>query len=156
MSTRLAALMAAGLFAVAAQAHDYAAGSLRLLHPHAAVPSHEGDAVAVYLTVENRGGTSDRLIAVTSDAATQVQLHVPGGAGSDMHAAPGLEIPPGARVELRPQGPHVMVEHVDRPLAAGDRFPLRLVFQRAGAVQVDVVVGPAGTDAAAASTGHHH
>jgi periplasmic copper chaperone A len=43
-----------------------------------------------------------------------------------------LELPAGRSVELNPSGVHVMLTGLKRPLARGDRVPLRLTVETAG------------------------
>jgi hypothetical protein len=47
-------------------------------------------------------------------------------------------------VALAPGGLHVMLIGLTRPLAAGERVPLTLRFERAGAVTVEAEVQAAG------------
>jgi hypothetical protein len=44
------------------------------------------------------------------------------------------------RLALQPGGYHVMLGDLKRPLQAGDSFPLTLVFEKAGSIEVNVVV----------------
>jgi periplasmic copper chaperone A len=98
---------------------------------------------AVYLSLTDLGAKSDELIGATSPIAQQVELHVfsieNGVYG--MHKVDGIEIMPGsAATVLRPGGAHVMLESLKRPLRAGTTFPLTLIFQRAGQLQIEVPV----------------
>ena len=45
---------------------------------------------------------------------------------------------------LKPQGVHIMLTELNHTLKVGDKFPITLVFEKAGAVTTDVVVRPAG------------
>lgn len=104
-------------------------------------------AVAVYLTIDNRGG-ADELIGASSDGAAGVQLM---GADVDMVAdgngdgGPGalrLDLPAGP-TELRPGGHHLMLVGLAAPLTEGSTVPLRLDLREAGPVRTMVeVVGP--------------
>ena len=140
MRNRFVLIAAAAMLALPALAHDYRAGGLRLMHPHTPAPAPGQGAVGVYLVIENTAATPDRLLSASSEAAGSVMLHVPAAAGAGMHAAHAVEIPASGRVELGMQGAHIMLDQLDHPLKPGERFPLRLVFERAGAVQVDVLV----------------
>lgn len=155
MHPRLVLLAAVAALALNVQAHDYQADGLRLLHPNASVPNPGQDVVGVYLVIENTSAAADRLVSASSDAAQEASLHTanPGDAG--MHAAAGVTIQPKSRIELSARGPHIMLSRLERTLRPGDRFPLRLVFERAGAVQVEVVVGsPAQAKANEVHRGH--
>jgi periplasmic copper chaperone A len=55
-----------------------------------------------------------------------------------------IELAPGPRLELKPGGGHVMLTGVTSPLNAGDRFTLRLRFEKGGEKTVPVTVVGAG------------
>ena len=46
-----------------------------------------------------------------------------------MRAVPGLELPAGKPVDLKPGGYHVMLMDLKQPLKAGDTVPLTLVVE---------------------------
>lgn len=98
---------------------------------------------AAYFTVMNHGEAADRLVAVTSPAASRVQLHLTRMDGDVMRMEPvdRLEIPPGGKVELRPGGFHLMLTGLVAPLKEGDTFEVVLQFQNAGDVKVTIPVG---------------
>jgi copper(I)-binding protein len=106
----------------------------------------EADEVAaVYLTIDNGGG-ADRLVAVSTDAAAEASLMGggdSGGADAAAHtsgrAPVDLAVPPGT-TSFEPGGRHVMLDALVQPLQPGDRVPLTLRFERAGARTVDVEV----------------
>jgi periplasmic copper chaperone A len=100
------------------------------------------DVAAVYLTIDN-GGDADRLVAVSTGAASDVSLMGGGGADASSHTAGhapvDLAVPPGTTT-FEPGGRHVMLDGLVRPLRPGDRVPLALRFERAGTRTVDVDV----------------
>ncbi|MFM7509150.1 MAG: copper chaperone PCu(A)C [Actinomycetota bacterium] len=59
-----------------------------------------------------------------------------------MSTSEGIEVPGAATVRLVPGGDHVMLEGVGANLLPDDRFALRLEFERAGLVEVEVEVVP--------------
>lgn len=100
---------------------------------------------AAYLKIKNGGTTTDRLIAATTPVAGTVELHatVQEGDVMRMQKLDSIEIAPGATVEFRPNGMHVMLIGVGAPLKQGARFPLTLVFASGVSVAADVaVLGP--------------
>jgi periplasmic copper chaperone A len=62
-----------------------------------------------------------------------------------------IPLAPGATVELRPGGFHIMLIGLTGAMAQGGRVPLTLRFERAGEVQVELAVEAAG----ARGAGHH-
>lgn len=98
---------------------------------------------AAYMTLINKGGAADRLVGVMTDVAEAAELHQSVMEGDVMKMVPvqgGIEIPAGGQVELKPGGYHIMLIGVKRDLKPGDRFTLRLRFEKSGERQVDVVV----------------
>jgi copper(I)-binding protein len=55
----------------------------------------------------------------------------------------GIEIPAGQTVELKPGGLHLMFFKVSEPFQEGATVNVTLTFERAGAVDVALPVGPA-------------
>lgn len=99
-----------------------------------------------YLTIVNRGAAADRLVAVASPVAGHVMIHesrVQDGIAR-MTTEAALRIEPGARVELKPGGLHLMLMDLRQPLRRGESFELTLRFETAGEVVVAVPVAAAG------------
>ena len=109
---------------------------------HARLVVHGRGTGAAYFTLQNRGKRSDRLLSAASPVARAVELHetVHDGDLVEMrHAEHGFELPPGATLELRPGGKHLMLSGV--ALAAGAHTaPLVLEFEQAGRLEVGLAV----------------
>lgn len=147
-----AAVTLAGL---PAAAHDYTLGSLKIGHPWARATPPTAPAGGGFLTITNTGTTADRLVSATSAAAGQVQVHEMKMDGNVMRMRElenGLEIPPGATVTLAPGGLHLMMMGLKNPLKENTRVPLTLVFEKAGKIDVELVVMAIG----ASPGGHKH
>jgi copper(I)-binding protein len=120
-----------------------ATGDVRVVDARAREAPPGARTAAVYLTVENRGATPDRLVGARSPRGL-VEIHsmsMDGGV-MRMRAIPDLTIPARGRVELAAGGLHLMLVDPAPPLKAGERVPLTLTFERAGPVDVDVGVDP--------------
>lgn len=140
--------MAAGLALALAGAPKIQAasgGTLKIADAWAR-PVAAGQMGAGYLSIANRGRTADKLIAAFSPAAAAVSIHESRMAGSVsiMRAVGAVAIPAGAAIAFRPGGLHLMLEGVKRPLKAGERVSITLIFARAGrrAVAFQVRDGP--------------
>ena len=114
-----------------------------------------------YLTIENKGAASDRLISGSGDFAGKVEIHemaMNNGVMTMRSLDKGLAIEPGKTVKLAPGGYHLMLMDLKRPLKQGDKVPLALEFEKAGKVVLSLDVqgvgarGPAG----GAPSGHDH
>ena len=110
-----------------------------------AVPA-AGDNGAVYLTIENSGGSADALIGASTDVASAAEMHETQVVDNvmQMRPVPGqrLEVPARGKLDFQPGGLHIMLIGLNKPLQAGDHFPLTLTFEQSGQQQVDVEVRP--------------
>lgn len=102
---------------------------------------------AAYFVINNTGPEDDRLVAVESAAARRVGLHETVSDGAVMGMRPlddGIAVPAGGVHRLETGGDHVMLMGLTEPLREGATVALTLVFEKAGAVevQVPVVSGP--------------
>ncbi|MDM4764672.1 copper chaperone PCu(A)C [Pelomonas sp. SE-A7] len=72
-----------------------------------------------------------RLVEARSPAAMMVEIHEMAMEGSvmRMRAVEGLDLKAGKTVEFKPGGLHVMLMGLSKPLNAGDRLPLTLVYE---------------------------
>ena len=82
--------------------------------------------------------TSDRgaaIVAAGSPAAARVEMHssTTEGGVMRMRAVPRIELPAGRSVKLGAGGTHLMLIDVKKALKAGDKVPLTLSVQPAGA-----------------------
>ena len=104
------------------------------------LPSRPG---AAWLTIRNTG-EADRLIGAESPAADRVELHthIHDGGVMMMRKVEGIDVPAGGRAALRPGGDHLMLFGLKGKLSPGDRFPLTLVFEKAGRVAIEMRVAP--------------
>ena len=105
---------------------------------------------AAYLTIQNKGA-ADELTGVRASIG-DAALHETSIEGGIMRMRPiepgqGMVVPSNGRLGLAPGGAHVMISGLKRPLAAGDRFELTLLFDKSRPKKVKVEVRPA--DAAA-------
>ena len=101
---------------------------------------------AAYFTIVNLGSEGDKLVSVTTPAASMAMIHGSSSSSNGviaMRMMADLPVPGSATVKLAPLGTHVMLTGLSAPLHAGDRVPLTLRFARAGTRQVDAAVLPA-------------
>jgi copper(I)-binding protein len=69
-----------------------------------------------------------RIVGASSDVAGVVELHEMAMENNvmRMRPLPGLDLPPGSLVELKPGGHHMMLLDLKRPLAAGEKIKVEL------------------------------
>ena len=125
-------------------ADEYRLGDLLIDHPW----SRELPAVskngAAYFRVENKGAKSDRILSASSPIAARSGLHTHEMEGGimKMRQVASVEVPASGGVSFEPGGLHVMLLGLDRPLIAGESYPLTLTFERAGEIEMTVMVEP--------------
>jgi periplasmic copper chaperone A len=81
---------------------------------------------AVYMTLDNKSGTPDRLTGGSSDVADKLQIHemkVENGVMQMREIAGGLPIPAGGSVVFKPGSYHMMLIGLKKPLTAGEKSP---------------------------------
>lgn len=103
---------------------------------------------AGYLAISNNGTAPDRLLSLTSPAASRVEIHSMRMENDVMIMRPvkgGLEIAPGSTVELGPGGLHLMFLALSAPFTDGSSVEVELRFARAGAVRLSLPVRRNGT-----------
>jgi copper(I)-binding protein len=153
------AIVAGVLWAIvsaAAVAHELKRGDLLIDHPWARATIGNVQNGAAYMTITTDGQETDRLVGVEGDVADRVELHSHTMEEGVMKMRPveAVEIAPGRPTVLQPGGLHVMLIGLRAPLVEGEYFPLTLVFERAGAIEVEVEVESATHTGAPAGTGH--
>lgn len=101
---------------------------------------------AVYATLRNVGNAPDTLTAASTPVADKAELHVMkmDNGVMEMRPVPSLVIAPGQSVALEPNGYHIMLIGLKKPLKEGDKIPLTLTFAHGGAQQVTASVAKIG------------
>jgi copper(I)-binding protein len=144
MITRRLALAASfALLALPAGALDYKLGALEIGQPWTRATPPTAPSGGGFLTITNTGTTPDRLLAVKSPAADKVEIHEMKMDGNVMRMRElekGIEIAPGGTVELKPGGFHLMFMGLKAPFAKDAKVPATLVFEKAGSIDVDLMV----------------
>lgn len=155
-------LAAAGIaFAIAAApltacfAADFASadGSIKITGTWTRATPNGAKAAGGFLKVTNVGTQGDRLVGGSLVTAGKVEIHEMSMSDGVMKMKPlekGLEIKPGATVELKPGGYHVMFMDLKSQIKAGDKLEGTLVFERAGTIKVSYDAAEIG----AKETGH--
>ncbi|MGH8383410.1 copper chaperone PCu(A)C [Pseudomonas sp.] len=140
----LAALIACAQSSVA---HEYKVGELLIEHPWSRELPVDIPGGAAYFTIHNHESQADRLVGVSSPRAQKCELHLqaPSNGMMDMQQTASVDIPAHGEVTFQPGGNHVMLSGMDKPLKAGEQFPLTLEFEKAGKIEVQVKVETADT-----------
>lgn len=142
----LLVLPAMALLPAAASAHEFRTGDIEIFHPWSRATGQTRPGVG-YMRIINHGQQADRLIAAVTRIADHAMVHanVIENGVAKMTVVEGLEIPPGGEVTLAPKSDyHLMFMGLKQPLAKGDTFPVTLIFEHAGRIDVSFVTESAG------------
>lgn len=134
------ALLAVGAVwaAPAAKARDFFRGNLGIWNIWAPPTRPGATSADVYMVLENRGDSTDRLQSVRSPIARQVSFVDEEAGGGVTEQVAFVELRPRRPVVMRPGRIHLRLEGLSQPLARGKTFPLTLNFINAGAVELQV------------------
>lgn len=137
----VAMLFTSLVFSVSSQAHSFKLGAIDIGHPWARPTAAGQVAGGGYLKLTN-AGAADRLLSASSEVAESVELHTMSMDGNvmRMRQVEAIDLPAGQTVELKPGGLHIMFMGLKAPLKEGDKFPVKLKFEKAGEVTVTVNV----------------
>lgn len=139
----------------------YKLGALTITTPWTRVTPKGAKVAGGYVRITNTGNDADRLVGGAFNLSARVEVHemgVEGGVMRMRELTKGLEIKPGETVELKPGGYHLMFMDMRGILETGQPVRGRLIFENAGAVEVDFQVAPLGATtptASAPSSGGH-
>lgn len=140
----LAALVAiAALSGAARPAH--AEGKLSVYDAWIRLAPPGGSMMAGYATLKNEGDAPIKVFTVQSDAFRQSSIHetVVERGVSKMRELPRIDMAPGATIEMKPGGPHLMLSEPRHPILVGDK--VHMVFLLADGTRVETyfdVVAP--------------
>ncbi len=140
---------ASGIFALLSQpalAAQYTAGPITIVDPQAAptVPGLSTGGV-FFGSISSADNTGDRLIGASSPVAEVVEVHrmMMQDNIMRMRAVESVAITRDKPVSFergKPDTYHLMMLNLKQPLEAGQTFPVTLVFEKAGEVEVTVEV----------------
>lgn len=121
--------------------HETVAGDLTITHP-AARPNLPNRPTAAYMIIANDGAGDDRLIRAVSPVFGRVEIHLSSREDGvmKMQMVNGVDVPAGDAAELKPGGYHVMLFDAAKLFKDGDMFPMTLTFEKAGDVDIKVMV----------------
>ena len=143
----LVCALAACLFATNAFAQQYKLKSLDIDHPWSRATPKGAKIGVGYVSIKNTGSEADRLVGGSFADAGKVEIHqmtMDQGVMKMRPVAGGLEIKPGATVELKPDGYHLMFVDLKQPLKQGEKVAGTLQFEKSGTVELQYTVEAVG------------
>lgn len=127
----------------ASRANDYKAGSIVIGHPWSRPTPPSAPVASGYMTLSNSGRSTDRLVEVISPIAGKAEIHqsvVESGVAKMRPLADGVMLAPFKTVDFAAERMHIMFMQPQRQLNDGDKFPVTLVFEKSGRVEVEFMV----------------
>jgi hypothetical protein len=103
---------------------------------------------AGFMTITNAGTEPEVLTGGTAVAAGSIEVHemsMTDGIMKMRRLEPGLVLKPGETVALKPGSYHVMMMNLKEAPKVGKAIKGTLVFQKAGAIEIEYKVEPFGT-----------
>ena len=127
---------------------ESAAGDLVVTFAWARATPPGANVGAAYVTIENRGGTDDRLIGVASEVAGSASIHetVEENGVAKMRPLEAIALLAGHTIAMQPGGFHVMLMDLKSPLVEGESVALTMTFEHAGAIEVEADIAAIGAD----------
>ncbi len=126
-------LAAAG---VQARACEFFSSTLRVIHPWTRATADDATWAVVCMGFD-QVSEDERLLGIETSIATGAELMLPGAAKGQRLV---LDIPQGRETRLTEHGLHIRLTGLLLPLDAGRAYPMRLLFQTAGPLRVDLTV----------------
>ena len=126
---------------------EAATSAIAITAPWSRETAEGQDAGGAFMTITNSGTGTDRLTGGSTPVAGEVQVHTVDMADGVMRmrqVGDGLEVPAGSSVTLKPGSFHIMLMQLVQPLEQGEAIPITLTFEKAGAVEVELLVQPVG------------
>ncbi|GLF95774.1 copper chaperone PCu(A)C [Streptomyces yaizuensis] len=135
-----AALTLTGCSAAADDGPDKGSGGDRsgLSVDGAFMPRPVSDMAAGFLTVRNAGDTADKLTGVTSPLSDDVTIHE--SKDQRMRQVKAFDIPARGELALERGGSHIMFMGLDQRPEEGDTVTVRLSFEKAAPLTVELPV----------------
>lgn len=117
-------------------------GHLSISSPWAR-PGGAGSNSAAYFAINNPTSQPDLLLSASCDLAAVAEIHMSRmreDGTMEMRPQENVPVPSGGSVTFEPGGLHVMLVDLQQDFQPGDTFDLRLTFQNAGEITVQVEV----------------
>jgi copper(I)-binding protein len=150
-------LLAAAALSLAALPALADAAKITVMDPYARSSTPSSKSGAIFFELMN-GGSDDRLIGASTEAAGRAELHTHQEDGDGVmkmiHVEEGFTLPAGSTTSFARGGKHVMLMGLTGPLEQGATVPLTLIFEKAGEVTVEVPVDLERKPKAGAHGGH--
>ncbi len=128
---------AAAMLCTPAVGHEYYAQSFKVIHPWAEPSAPGAQSANVFMKIEQIS-EGDRLLSAQTSLAEKVELHAGPVAATPLDA---IALPPGPDIDLDADRGYLHLVNLRAPLQWGRSYPMTLVFEKSGPVDVMISVG---------------
>jgi copper(I)-binding protein len=139
----VACLLILSAASLSVMTREASAGELSIKRAWSRVAPPGAPVLGGYLSITNDGAQPDRLMAVSSTISDNVQIHmssVNDGVATMRQVTDGVAIPSGETVEFEPGELHLMLLNPKSRPGEGEKIPLTLTFEKAGRLDIELVV----------------
>jgi len=142
------AVLALMAMATASTAHEATKNSVTLSHAWIRATPAGATVGAAFMEIKTDEKTADKLIGVATAVAgrPEIHTHIMDGNVMKMRKIDAIELKPATSHILKPMGDHLMLIELKEPLKEGDLVKLTLTFEKAGPIDIDATVEPAGAN----------
>ena len=124
-----------------AHAHQFVANDLLIMHPYTIEPAAGTTVdVPIYMVIKNSGGVSDRLLSASSPFGKSVAIVTRVAGAEPVTITSGIELPANSETTVGPRAAFVLLRNLTESLGGYQYFPMTLVFEKTGTVEVEVYV----------------
>lgn len=124
-------------------ASEYKIDGIVIEHPFTRATPPKARVAGGYMKITNNGSQMDRLVGGAAAFSKRVEIHEMSMENDVMRMRPlpdGLEIAPGATVELKPGSYHMMFMSISEPMQQGAKHTVTLRFEKAGEIDLEIAV----------------
>lgn len=137
----LRGLIIAGLLWFA-QSTGLQAADVRLVQGEIRLPMPGRTVTAGYVSIQNQSPQMLELVAASSPLFQRIELHthIEQNGMMRMVEVEGIELEPGATLQMQPGGLHLMLFEPKQSLALGEKVPIQLRFTSGSVLQLELPV----------------
>lgn len=155
----IAGVAVLAFFNSTAFSHELEVGTLLIQHPWVAAKDTTSTATTAYvIEIQNRGTGPDRLLGASLSGEKGILQEADAGARPAKFATHehGFQIEPGGFVRLQPGGARILFEGLHGALKEGEMVKGTLEFEKAGTIEIEFTIEPAGLAEEDDTPIHHH
>lgn len=137
----LRGLIIAGLLWLV-QSTDVHAADVQLVQGEIRLPMPGRTVTAGYISIQNQSPQMQELVAASSPLFQRIELHthIEQNGMMRMVEVEGIELEPGATLQMQPGGLHLMLFEPRQSLALGQMVPIQLRFTSGSVLQLELPV----------------